>query len=326
MLVGIGAVAAFVLLAAGGSYAGHMAAKATKKGPAPSTYQVAVANHAGVVIPDTDADGPCAAFAPGQCPEPLQAQELRRQAQYYLHRGDAEVAVGRRDEARSFYSRAVVIGRTAEAPSADLATRRLNFLELACADGEVSSAPIGTPEQQRALRALGYHQGRTELLHGQALSDAIRAFQSDLWLDATGRLSAAESVLLMCGAAELAKDAASQRQLGLLYAAGHGVERDTARGIELLEEASLRGDAVASWNLALLYGAGMLADRSSVCGVERDLDRADQYLAEAALAGDQRAVAFDDFVRGQSAPERWQQVYDAMSRPGQTAGSCNLQG
>lgn len=323
LLVGVGALAAFGLLAGLGSFAGHTAAKATKRAAIASVPPTTIAHHTRVNAPLGESEGPCAAFAPGQCPEPLRSNELTRQSQYYLHLGDAEVAMGRRDQARSFYSRAVVIGQPADARSAALAVSRLQFLDLACSsNADAPKSPVSQNQQQRALKALGYYQGRMGTTPGAALADAIRAFQSDLWLDETGDLDHAQSILLLCGAADLAQDASIQRELGLIYAAGSGVAQNTSRALDLLDEASLRGDASASWNLALLYGAGMLENRSSVCGIRRDLEKADQYLAEAVIAGHQSAAVFDDFVRGQSRSERWQQVTNALGKPGQTESPC----
>ncbi|MEM6748050.1 MAG: peptidoglycan-binding protein [Pseudomonadota bacterium] len=325
LLVGLGALAVMASLAGAGSYLGHTAAKATRGDGEISRQHKAVANHARVVPANSESDGPCASFSPGRCPEPQQTRELQQQSQYHLHRGDAEVALGRRDEARSFYSRAVVIGRPANARSADLAISRLQFLDLGCSDDPGTAKPqasITMAQQQRALKVLGYYRGRIGDAPGMALTAAIRAFQSDLWLDETGHLDEAQTVLLLCGAAEIAQDATSQRDLGLMYAAGRSVAQDTGRALRLLEDASLRGDGSASWNLALLYGAGMLGDRTPVCGVGRDLNRADQYLADAMTAGDERAAAFGDFVRGQNVRERWRQVAAALRRPGQSALAC----
>lgn len=81
--------------------------------------------------------------------------------------------------------------------------------------------------RQRALTALGYHSGPVDGYYGPETREAVRGFQRELGFDETGALTPRQTTLLICHAAQTARETSVQNTLGIMYATGLGVEQNT---------------------------------------------------------------------------------------------------
>ena len=79
-------------------------------------------------------------------------------------------------------------------------------------------------------------------------------------------------------AGEKENDVRSIRNLGIMYASGIGVNKDTNKAITLLKKASNGGDSYAGYSLGNIYSQGD--------GVEKDFKEAAIWFEKAANAGD----------------------------------------
>ncbi|MEQ8178595.1 MAG: tetratricopeptide repeat protein [Amphiplicatus sp.] len=272
--------------------------------------------------------GPCRRWENGYCAEAMDAKSAIQWSRHYLHLGDSESALERWDRALDFYRRSMNIGSSVGAQAAIYAAKRVQFQSMTCEYSDASLARIGRDfeknplgaliemrQKQTALRALGYYNGKVDNKHGAQTRAAIRWFQSDLWFDETGALTAEQTVLLICGAAQIAKDVNSQNVLGIMYATGLGVRQNTDYALNWLEMAAQRGDADASWNLALLYGTRTVLSSVQICDTVQNSERADSYLAEAADAGHPAAeIAYRKFPYD-TPEDRWRKLTGDLKLP-----------
>jgi TPR repeat protein len=272
--------------------------------------------------------GPCKRWSGGACIEAEDAKGAGGWARYYLRRGDAESALENWEGARYYYRAAVDIGSSVGAQPAIKATKRIQFQSMTCEYTDESLArisrdfdknPLGAlismKQKQQALKALGYYNGVVDNKHGAATREAIRQFQDDLWFDEKGVLTAEQTVLLICGGAQIAKDIGSQNVLGVMYAGGLGVRQNTDFAMDWLEAAAQRGDADASWNLALLYGTGAVLSSVQICDAVQNAENADSYLAEAAAGGHPAAKRAKQQYRHLSPEERWRKLSGDLNQP-----------
>ena len=249
------------------------------------------------VADPTPEGGPCRRWSDGVCKEAKDTQSAIKWSRYYLRRGDAESALQDWSRARRHYRAAIDIGSGVGAQSAIYAAKRIQFQSMTCEFTPESLArisrdydknPLGAliemKQKQQALKGLGYYVGKIDNKHGAETRAAIRKFQDDLWFDQKGVLTAEQTVLLVCGAAHIAKDIGSQNVLGIMYAGGLGVSQSTDFALDWLEAAAQRGDADASWNLAMLYGTRTVLSSVQVCDAVQNAERADSYLREAVAA------------------------------------------
>jgi len=272
--------------------------------------------------------GPCRRWSKGYCQEAENAQSAIGYSRYYLRRGDAESALKSWDNALDFYRMSMKHGAGVGAQSAIYAAKRIQFQSMTCEysndslsriarnfDKNPLGALIEMRQKQQALSALGYYLGKVDNRHGSETREAVRKFQDDLWFDQTGVLSAEQTVLLICGGAQIAKDVASQNVLGIMYAGGLGVLQNTDFALNWLEMAAQRRDSDAAWNLALMYGTQTVLSSVQVCDAVQNAERADSYLKEAADAGHPAAR----IARGKYAhdtPEmRWRKLSGDLNRP-----------
>ncbi|MEE4213411.1 MAG: tetratricopeptide repeat protein [Parvularcula sp.] len=291
---------------------------------------------------DAEEGGPCRGFERGRCPEALRTEWALDLSDYYRSRGDAEVYLGEFDKAKVFYDWAITVGRPAGAYAARVAAIRLNFLGLTCHSDEDSLARIArdkefnilggeitTLQRQRALKALAHYAGPLDGHQSGELREAIRRFQASLWYSETGVLTAEQTVLLVCGAAEIGQDAASKNLLGTMYAAGLGVRQNTDKALLWFNEAARQGSADASWNLALLFGTQMTEASVLVCDADLSPDRADSFLKEAYAAGHPAAVRAVERYGEEDPVMRWRKLAGDLNQPealSRVGKGCNPNG
>lgn len=224
--------------------------------------------------------------------------------------------------AMEYWNLSIDWGRPFGAQSALMAQRRLQAHMVQCEsspDGE-SLARISRrgPEEtgevislelrQAALAALGYYSSVVDGHYGPATRDAVRGFQRELGYDETGSLSPRQTTLLICHAAQTARDPHLQNALGIMYATGLGVARNPDLSLEWFETAARRDDADAYFNLALVYGTGAVLGSYRLCGLIENPERADAYLRDAAGLGHpvaERWRRHPDFRRHPTAESRW---------------------
>ncbi|MEO0399330.1 MAG: tetratricopeptide repeat protein [Pseudomonadota bacterium] len=286
--------------------------------------------------------GPCRRMVNGFCVEAETVRHAMRWARYYLRRGDAESALifssedealkgfakERENTARDHYRAAIDIGSGVGSQAAIYAAKRLQFLSMTCQYNEESLARISRDwnknvlgaliemkQKQRALKALGYYNGDVDNRHGAQTRLAVRDFQGDLGSDQTGVLSAEQTALLICAGAQIAKNIDSQNVLGIMYATGLGVKQNTDFALNWLEAAAQRGDADASWNLAMMYGTKTVLSSVLICDAVQNAERADSYLREAANAGHPAAKVAARKYKNDTPELRWRKLSGDLNRP-----------
>lgn len=107
--------------------------------------------------------------------------------------------------------------------------------------------------------------------------DSIKRFQLTIGDDATGLLTALQSVRLVQTAA-IRGDAESQNNLGVMYAKGIGVMRNYVRAAYWFQKAADQRYGAAVYHLGVLYKVGPE-------GIQQNLSRANDYFTAAALDG-----------------------------------------
>lgn len=314
---------AFVVLAAGfwmGERAGRIAAA--------EAYEAYPLGSGLPYSAPTTEGGPCTGFTDGTCNDAEAARFYMGQSRYFLNRGDAEVAIGALDKARVFYDWTIALGRPVGAPVARQAATRLQFLNLTCDYNAQSLARVARDnefnklggritvrQRQRALRALAHYTAEVDGEYSQLTRDAVQRFQSTLWFPETGVLSAEQAVLLVCGAAEIGNDPASQNLLGTMYAVGLGVRQNTDKALQWLNEAARQGSADAFWNLALLFGTQTTESSVLICDADLSPERADSFLDEAADAGHPAAIQARESYGNLDPETRWSRISSDLRTP-----------
>lgn len=243
-------------------------------------------------------------------------------ARYFFSLGDAEMSRGNLGGARTQFNRAISVGRACGSDYAVMASKRLGALNLTCEYDAVSLSRIsaGTLEntndgdvldlriRQRALRALGHYQDTIDGKYGPKTRDGVQSFQREFGFRETGDLTPVETVYLICGAAEIARDTDSYTALGIMYVTGFGVKQNTDLGLQWLKQAARAGDSDALYNLAILYGTGTVRSSYLICDVVENEEQADAYLEEAARAGHPVAERIVREFGGKSTAVRWQAI------------------
>lgn len=129
---------------------------------------------------------------------------------------------------------------------------------------------------QYALTALGHYSGAASGKWGSVSRRGVEAFQKSQEQSATGNLTPEQTVLLVRAAAGTGQ-AQSQNTMGMMFATGVGVEKDSAEAVKWFQRAAAQGDAQGKHNLALMLLDGV--------GAPKDATRARSLLNEAAAAG-----------------------------------------
>lgn len=276
----------------------------------------------------TEEGGPCRGFDVGGCVERDLALSNIERSRYFLRRGDAEVAIGEREKARIFYDWAVDLGRSGSTAGKN-ASRRLNFLSMTCDFSEESLTrvardnefnPLGgditVRQRQQALKALSHYAGEITGRYNPETMAAISDFQRSLWYPETGVLTAEQTVVLVCGAAEIAEDPEAQNLLGTMYAVGLGVRQNTDQALYWFNQAAKQGSPDAYWNLALLFGTRTTESSIFVCDADFSPERADSFLKEAYKAGHPGAVEAVKTYGDEPDPAvRWKNISGDLRQP-----------
>lgn len=277
---------------------------------------------------ETPEGGPCKRMVKGFCKEALDSQDAIQWARYYLRLGDARSALKDWNSSREYYRAAIDIGSSVGAQAAIYAAKRIQYQSMTCEytdeslarvsrdfDKNALGALIEMRQKQQSLKSLGYYNGDVDNRHGPATRAAVRDFQDDLWFDKKGVLTAEQTVLLVCAASHVAKDAASQNVLGIMYAGGLGVRQNTDFALDWLESSLQRGNTDAAWNLALMYGTGTVLSSVQVCDAVQNAERADSYLKEAADAGHPAAKIAAAKYPKDTPEDRWRKLSGDLNRP-----------
>ncbi|PWE18914.1 hypothetical protein DDZ18_00985 [Marinicauda salina] len=250
-------------------------------------------------------------------------------AEYYPDR-----AYALRD-AMAFWNHSIQWGRPFGAQSALMAQRRLQAHMVQCESSQTSlsrisrRAPgavgdvISLELRQQALAALGYYADNVDGAYGPATRSAARGFQRELGYDETGSLSPRQVTLLICHAAQTARDPHMQNALGIMYATGLGVAQNTDLSLEWFETAARRDDADAYFNLALIYGTGAVLGSYRMCGIIENPERADAYLRDAARLGHpvaQRWRRHPEFQNHRNADSRWVAIENRLEEAAHERG------
>lgn len=235
-----------------------------------------------------------------------------------------------------FWNRSVDWGRPFGAQSALMAQRRLQAHMVQCESSPVSLARVARrgPDQigdvislelrQAALASLGYYAGDIDGHYGPTTRDAVRGFQRELGYDETGTLTPRQTTLLICHAAQTAREPHLQNALGIMYATGLGVEYNPDLSLEWFETAARRDDPDAYFNLAIVFGTGAVLGSYRLCGIIENPERADAYLRDAARLGHntaQRWRASREFNAQPNATDRWQLISTRLESAAISRGS-----
>lgn len=250
-------------------------------------------------------------------------------ARQLLNLGDAALAEGRLSRARRWWLRSIEAGKAVGAQSSIIAQKRIQTHTLTCHFTDESVRAISRDYKERsgdlihltviqqALHALGHYDGPINGTLSVVTRAAIRKFQREMAFDETDTLTPLQTVYVICNAAETARDLASQNALGIMYATGLGVERNVDLALEWLRAASTRRYADATFNLAVLYGTGIVLNSYRLCDIPQNLDQADQYLREAVNQRHPVAVLMWQRHGGKTQAERWKAIEDDLSKKDQ---------
>jgi len=276
----------------------------------------------------TPEGGPCDVNTSGTCGQAEGSKSAIQWSRYYLRMGDAQSALKKWGTARNHYRKSINLGKGVGAQSAIYAAKRIQYLTLTCEYDDATLSRISRDyrnnpygelirmkQKQQALKALAYYSGVIDNRHGAKTREAIRKFQADLWFDQTGVLTAEQTVLLICGGAQIAKDINSQNVLGIMYAGGLGVHQNTDYALNWLETASQRGDADASWNLALLHGTQTVLSSVLICDAVQNAEQADSFLREAEYAGHLVAKSTREKYNQYTPNVRWRKLKADLNQP-----------
>lgn len=272
--------------------------------------------------------GPCVPMVQGKCIEAYEVESAAQHARYYLELGDADSALENWKGARESYLQAIEIGSGVGAQATILAANRIQFQSMPCEYSDKSLARISRDyennamgesikmkQKKQALRALGHYGGPINNAHTVETRMAIRKFQDALWFSKKDALTAEQTVLLICGAAHIAKDVASQNVLGIMYAGGLGVNQNTDFALSWLETAAHQQNADANWNLAMLYGTQTVQSSVQVCDAVENAERADNYLHEAAQGGHRVAKSLHHKYKTLKPKDRWSKISGDLNIP-----------
>jgi len=276
----------------------------------------------------------CTGAAGAPCPETLTARQLEDLSRYALQQCRAQMAIGAVGRARTFCERAIEFGRRYGSQSAREAGQLLQAMALTCnytaasldrisdkveapdpADRPVFSGRlIAVSDIQRALKALGYYAYDVDGKPGPRTFAAVREFQRANGFPSLNWLTPRDTVVLVCSAAETARDIKSQNLLGVMYALGLGVAQNTELALDWFSTAALRGDPNGAYNLALMNGLGVVDAGYKHCPIAGSTDRmiGDYYLKEAARLGHPAATRFLEAYGRETPAERWRAIRDEI--------------
>lgn len=246
-----------------------------------------------------------------------------------LNLGKAFFADGNQEAARACYNDAITLAKTdPSGPEPGFqAQRALQSMASSCKwnrdsldainrDYERRSTDLLRVETlQQALRALNHYDGPIDDQLSPATRASIRKFQREQGDDETDILSPLQMTQLICSAAET-EDLASQTTLGVMYILGAGVMQNIDSAQQWLTRAANRHYPDATYNLAMLYGTGIVLDSYRLCDVPRTPEQADRYLAEAAEARNYSVAPGTPPCKGQLMAQKLMSVFGPSSKYG----------
>lgn len=241
-------------------------------------------------------------------------------ARQLLNLGDAALAEGRLNRARRWWLKSIEAGKRVGAQASITAQKRIQTHTLTCHFTGESVKAISRDYKERsgdlihlrviqeALHALGHYDGPVNGVLSVQTRAAIRKFQREMAFDETDTLTPLQTVYVICNAAETARDLSSTNALGIMYVTGLGVERNVDLALEWLRSASTRRYPDATFNLALIYGTGIVLNSYRLCDIPQDIEQADQYLREAAHQNHPVAAEMWRRHAGKSPADRWKAI------------------
>ena len=268
----------------------------------------------------------CNGATQGDCKNRWRMLKCSDQAQYWLKQGESALALGNVAEAKFDFNEALRVGRKCGSEYSVTAAKRLSALNLTCeytpaslariarGFGQVPAGNQGGGDvvdlrlRQQALKALGHYAGKVNGEYDAATRAAIQNYQRDFGFSETGDLTPIETVYLFCAAAQNANDVTSTTVLGVMYVAGLGVAQNTDIGLRWLKEAAARGSPDSLYNLAVIYGSGIVLSSYRICEVVQSEQIADAYLTEAAKLGHPEARRLYEKYQSLNSIERWQRI------------------
>ena len=249
-------------------------------------------------LPDGLPDS-CKGAKTGDCEKRWDALECSDKAKYWFNLGEAEMAIGRTEMARKYFTYALSAGRPCGSEYSVNSAKRLAALNLTCEYTPKSLARIARTDatkpagndvidlriRQQSLKALGHYDGPIDNSYGSATRAAIQSFQREYGFSETGDLSPIETVYLICGAAQNANDLKATTMLGIMYITGLGVVQNTDIGLRWLKTAAARGSGDLLYNLAIIYGTGIVFSSYQVCGIVENEELAELLSARSRREG-----------------------------------------
>lgn len=147
---------------------------------------------------------------------------------------------------------------------------------------ELEGARTDTQIVQRALKVLGYFDGRINGELNRATTRAIRNYQRSTGNRATGTLTAKQLERLLSRAADGKDDSITQYHFARMLFAGRYVEKDVQRSLRMFDRSADQGIGVSAFFLGVIYRDGV--------GVPRDASVAATRFKEAERLGDENAA------------------------------------
>lgn len=147
---------------------------------------------------------------------------------------------------------------------------------------DLDNARTDTQIVQRALKVLGYYDGRINGDLNRATLRAIRSYQRATNNRATGTLTARQLDRLLTRAADGKDDAITQYHFARMLFAGRYVEKDVERALRMFDRSADKGIGVSAFFLGVIYRDGV--------GVPRDAGVAANRFREAERLGDENAA------------------------------------
>jgi TPR repeat protein len=147
---------------------------------------------------------------------------------------------------------------------------------------DLGGARTDTQIVQRALKVLGYYDGRINGDLNRATTRAIRSYQRATGNRATGTLTARQLDRLLTRAADAKDDSITQYHYARMLFAGRYVEKDVERALRMFDRSADQGIGVSAFFLGVIYRDGV--------GVPRDAGVAANRFREAERLGDENAA------------------------------------
>jgi TPR repeat protein len=147
---------------------------------------------------------------------------------------------------------------------------------------DLDNARTDTQIVQRALKVLGYYDGRITGDLNRATLRAIRSYQRATGNRATGTLTAKQLERLLSRAADGKDDSITQYHFARMLFAGRYVDKDVQRALRMFDRSADQGIGVSAFFLGVIYRDGV--------SVPKDAGMAATRFREAERLGDENAA------------------------------------